>query len=126
MSEKYPRELWEMAKDRPDLQHAIAESMAKDSGYYSIPTGNILLSVYDEVDQAQRENMIQAIKKARELSIKDLSSMLEELKIALTLEEAQGAILSPQEQTLKAIDINALATWTLALWLAKLGHTKRD
>ena len=108
-----------MAIDSQDLQLAIIKSMSTDSGGYSIPTGDITVSAFAGEDSPQREKLIQAVKKASELRVKDLARILGELRVALTLEEVQGRELDNPEKTLRDIDITALATWALVKWLAR-------
>ena len=119
MNDDFNRKLWKMAVDSPDLQEALIKSMNTESGGYSIPTGDITLSVFDKEDTPQREKMLQAIQKASELRVKDLARILGELRVDLTLEEVQGRKLDSPEETLRDIDITALATWALIKWLAR-------
>ena len=119
MNDDFNKTLWEMAIDSPDLQQALIKSMSTDSGGYSIPTGDITVSAFAGEDSPQREKLIQAVKKASELRVKDLARILGELRVALTLEEVQGRELDNPEKTLRDIDITALATWALVKWLAR-------
>jgi len=119
MNDDFNKMLWEMAVDSPDLQQALRKSMSTEGGGYSIPTGDITVSVFAGEDSPRREKMVQAIQKARELRVKDLAHILGELRVALTLEEVQGRELDKAEETLRDIDINALATWALVKWLAR-------
>ena len=119
MNDDFNKTLWEMAVDSPDLQQALIKSMNTDSGGYSIPTGDITVSAFAGEDSPQREKLIQAVKKASELRVKDLARILGELRVALTIEEVQGRELDNPEKTLRGIDITALATWALVKWLAR-------
>lgn len=119
MNDNFNKMLWKMAIDSPDLQQALRKSMSTEGGGYSIPTGNITVSVFAWEDSPQREKMIQAIQKARELRVKDLARILGELRAALTVKMVQGRELDKAEKTLRNIDINALATWALVKWLAR-------
>lgn len=119
MNDNFNKMLWKMAIDSPDLQQALRKSMSTEGGGYSIPTGDITVSVFAWEDSPQREKMIQAIQKARELRVKDLARILGELRVALTVKMVQGRELDKAEKTLRNIDINALATWALVKWLAR-------
>ncbi len=119
MNDNFNKMLWKMAIDSPDLQQALRKSMSTEGGGYSIPTGDITVSVFAWEDSPQREKMIQAIQKARELRVKDLARILGELRAALTVKMVQGRKLDKAEKTLRNIDINALATWALVKWLAR-------
>lgn len=125
MEDKFTQTLFTMALDNPDLQHAIISSMSKDKGY-SIPTGDITLSVFGMEEGTTQDKLIQAIHTARDLRVKDLAKILGELRVALMLEEVEGEKLSPSEETLRAIDITALATIALIKWLAKVKHEDRS
>lgn len=127
MEDIFNRELWKLGLDSPEAQKAIIKSMSKDSGGYSIPTGDITLAVYEaELEESQRDKIITAIEKARELKVKDLARILGELGVALSLEEMKRGKLEEPERTLKDIDITALATWALVKWLANVEHTERS
>ena len=124
MNDQFTQALFDMVPDSPDLQRAILRSITGRG--YSIPTGDITLSAFAIEDEAKRDKLVKAIQHARELKVSDLAKMLGELRVALTLEEVQGRSLSKEEETLRDIDITALATWTLVKWLGRVSHTDRS
>lgn len=127
MEDRFNKTLWELGLNNPEAQKAIVKSMSKDSGGYSIPTGDITLAIYEaELEESQRAKIVTAIEKARELKVKDLARILGELSVALTLEDVNGGKLEEPERTLKDIDITALATWALVKWLANVEHAERS
>jgi len=124
MNDQFLQALFDMAPDSPDLQRAILRSM--NGRGHSIPTGDITISAFAIEDEDRRDKLTKAIQHARELKVSDLAKMLGELRVALTLEEVQGRSLSKEEETLRDIDITALATWTLVKWLGRVSHTDRS
>lgn len=125
MNNDFNKQLWQLASDSPELQQAIIQSMSNASRGYSIPTGDITLSVFELEDNPRREKLIQAIHKARELTVEQLARILAELKVDLIVEEADGRNLLKQEETLMDIDITALATYALVMWLKRKTHIEQ-
>ena len=120
MDERFSKELWELGLKNPELQTAIAESITGDSKNYkgySIPTGDITLAVFDEKHEENRDKLLQIIKTASEMKVKDLARIFSELRISLTVAEVQGEELKPHEETLKDIDVTALASFALIKYL---------
>lgn len=86
---------------------------------YSIPTRllckatgeveDIHTGIADIVDDAQREKLIQTIKKVDSMTVGELAKAANLARIALTLKEIQGEKLTEQERTVKDIDIATLA-----------------
>ena len=119
MDDNFNKTLFETAIDSPDLQQAILKCIRKSAEGYSIPTGELRVSVFTLEDSPRREAIIQEIKEARELKVKDLARILGELRVDLLLDEVQDKELSAPEKTLRDIDIEALATWALIKWKAR-------
>lgn len=113
----FRRLILELSKDSPDLQKAIIDSM-KDGRGYSIPTGNILESVFTIEDKAQQDKAVQAVKTAMELKVKDLAHIFGLVRAGLAVKEVTEGELLPHEQTLKDIDIVALATFAMVKYIA--------
>lgn len=124
MNDNFLQSIFDMALDSPDLQRAIVNSM--NSKGYSIPTGDITISAFEIEDETKRDKLVQAIQTARELTVADLAKILGELGVVLEVEEVQGRKLSKEEETLRDIDITALATWALVKWLANVKHANRS
>ena len=120
MNDDFNKKLWELASTSTSLQEAIKGNMS--GGYYSIPTGDITVSIFEHKDEPQQEKMVEVLKMARELTVADLARILAEVRIALIFEEVKGEALKPHEKTLRDIDVTALATFALAKWVA----TKRE
>lgn len=86
---------------------------------YSIPTRrlckatgeveDIHIALADIVDDAQREKLIQAVKKVDSMTVGELAKAASLARVALTLKEVQGEELTEQERTVKDIDIATLA-----------------
>ena len=123
MTDNYSRELLDLALTNPDLQEAIARSITSPD-VYSIPTRTWTLEdARDKIptgqtihtravlieDAEERERAIDRVKRADNATVKDLAQRLNILSIAYTLKEAQGEELTPQEKTLRDLDITALA-----------------
>ena len=123
MTDNYSRELLDLALTNPDLQEAIARSITSPD-VYSIPTRTWTLEdARDKIptgqtihtravlieDAEERERAIDRVKRADNATVKDLAKRLNILSIAYTLKEAQGEELTPQEKTLRDLDITALA-----------------
>lgn len=123
MTDNYSRELLDLALTNPDLQEAIARSITSPD-VYSIPTRTWTLEdARDKIptgqtihtravlieDAEERERAIDRVKRADNATVKDLALRLNILSIAYTLKEAQGEELTPQEKTLRDLDITALA-----------------
>ena len=138
MSNDYTKMLWEMAVDSPALQEALIKSMSKDIGRYSIPTRHweiehpddrlptghtIHWAVTQMEDDTQMEKVAKAIKETESITIGQLSRIATWASIAIMAKEAEGAELSPEERTLKDIDITALALFLLRLAPKKIGST---
>lgn len=124
MNDSFKKTLWSLASSNPDLQQAIIKAMGINGGGYSIPTGDITVSIFEDVEEDQRGKWIKAIDTARELKVKDLARMLGELRPAIILKEAQGEELKVHEKTLRDIDITALAVFTLIDWISNVVHTE--
>lgn len=113
-------DLWDLALESPGLQRAIIKNMATEQGLYSIPTGDITISVFDKEDTPEREKIITAIKQVQDMKIKDLAKILKELRIDLIVQEVNNPGLADYEKTLRDIDITALATFAYIRWLVAL------
>ena len=126
MSDNFNTLLWEIAENSPALQKAFIDSFTSNKADYCIPTGNICIDVFKPGNEEQREKLLPIIEKAQTLTIKELSNILGELSIALTIKDIKGEPLTDQEKTLKDIDITALATWAVVKWLTNIDHTERS
>ena len=114
MEDKFNARLFELANDNPALQQAILNGMG--SGKYSIPTGDITVDVFEDDNEKRQAFVKQAIDIARDLTVKDLAYMLEQVRPELILKEVQGGKLQHWEKTLRDIDITHLAVFILILW----------
>lgn len=122
MTDDFNKMVWDIAGDSPALQQSLLRSMSKTSAGYSIPTGDIHISVYTKDEPPQK--LIAAIQKADSLTVAQLGKILAELSAVLTVKEVTGEALRPYEQTLKDIDISALATFALVSWAKMVQHTE--
>ena len=116
MDDRFNAKLFELAIDSPDLQQALLNGMMCGSNKYSIPTGDITVSVFEDDNEKRQQFVKDAIHIARDLTVKDLARMLAELRVDLILKEVQGETLPEWEKTLRDIDITHLAVFTLILW----------
>ena len=127
MADDFDSKLWELAKNNPELQKAIIKNRSTEEvGYYSIPNGDLAEALFSGEsftgDKQQDEHWKKALQTARSLSVARLDQIQRELRAALIAKEAQGERLSPQEETLRDIDINALAVFAVAHWSAAVKH----
>lgn len=115
-------QLWEAGNNDPNAREAIAQIIADSSekvGGYSIPTRkksditgeleDLTINVMNIEDPEKRKIAIASLKQIRELTVRDLSIVLNILHSVLSVKEAKGETLTPEERTLKDLDINALA-----------------
>ena len=123
MRDKFNRELLDLALTSPELQEAIAKTITSPVEYSiptrtweledardRLPTGQTIhRAVVGIEDAEQRERAIEKVKQADSATVRDLAIRLNILSIAYTLKEAEGKTLTPQEKTLKDLDITALA-----------------
>ena len=115
----------ELAKDNPAIQQAIIDCIANNKGY-SIPTGNIITSVFSIEDKDRQDKAVMAVKNTMELRIKDLAHIFGLVSAGLAVKEASGEDLLPEEKTLKDIDIVALATFAVVKYLAFKKEEERN
>ena len=112
------KSIWELGADNPAIQEAIIKTMSNASGYYSIPTGDITVSAFRGEDSPFRDSVIQALKVAMDMKLRDISKMLEVVRHSIILKEVQDKPLAEYEKTLRDIDIVSLAVFTLLKYVA--------
>lgn len=122
MNDKFNKLLWDLGRDTPEVQEAIAHSMSTASKGYSIPTRqyckatgeveDIHTYFIDKEDPAQREKLANALKQVDNMTVGELAKILNYTRVALTLKEVDGQELTEPEKTLKDLDISALALVT--------------
>ena len=117
MQESFDKKLWEVVADSPELQQTIIESLKTPNRGYSIPTGDIVVSVFGIEDQDKLKRAVKALNKARDLKVSELSKILAELSTYYTFKQAEGKELDNYEKTLKDLDIDALAVTALLRWI---------
>lgn len=115
--------------DSPELQKELTESKG-----YSIPTRllckatgeveDIHIALADIVDDAQREKLIQAVKKVDSMTVGELSKMLSYARVGLILKEVEGEELTEQERTLRDLDITTLALYIVNGTAKAIGRGK--
>ena len=107
----FMKELYKMALSNPELQEAIAQRITSPPEY-SIPTrkNNPLTKEATPADPEQTvlENLASWHIASQE-TVGELAKKLEVLNKAYTAKEEQGEELTPQERTLKDLDIIALS-----------------
>ena len=118
MTDNFDSLLWELGSNSPEMQKAIARTIAKEESY-AIPvrrvskaTGELetlTTTIFEVEDPEVRERAVADLKQALALTVKDLAKRLNILHIAYKVKEAQGEELTPQERTLRDLDITALA-----------------
>ena len=116
MQESFDKKLWEVIADSPELQQTITESIRTPNQGYSIPTGDIIVSVFGIEDQEKLKRAVKALNKARDLKVSELSKILAELSTYYTIKQAEGKELDNYEKTLRDLDIDALAVTALLRW----------
>lgn len=131
MTDNFNKALWELGLDNPDVREAIAKTI-NGPAHYSIPTRklstltgeleDITLTVYEIEDKDQREREIAKVERAFNIPVKELVLRLNILHTAYTLKEVQGEELTPQERTLKDLDITALAYTLLGMNFPKQAY----
>lgn len=122
MEDIFSKTLWELGTNNPEVRKAIARTINNPTEYsiptreYALEEGDLIPTGYDIHYKAsqienpeQRERAVARIKQADEATVKELALRLNVLSIAYTLKEADGKELTPQERTLKDLDITALA-----------------
>ena len=124
MNDKFNQALFETAMKSPDLQQAILNSMGSGSKY-SIPTGDITVSVFEDENEKRKGFVLEAIKMARDVTVADLAKILAEVRAGLIIKEVQGEKLSEHEKTLRDIDITHLAVFALILWVRQREANKK-
>lgn len=122
MNDNFNKLLWDLGRDNPEIQEAIAHSMSTGTRGYSIPTRkyckateeveDIHTYFIDKEDPEQREKLAQALKQVDNMTVGQLAKILNYTRVALTLKEVEGQELTEPEKTLKDIDISALALVT--------------
>lgn len=120
------REIWNLAQNNPELQQVLLkDKLSRD--LYSIPTGDIKLDVFTlyQTEESQQK-AIDLIKAVGRLDVNKISELLTHLQIYLQLKEAQGEELTPQEKTLKDIDILKLAVCAVAYCMKALKEERED
>ena len=120
MTDEFIQELWKLGADNPSLQEQIARSITRGTEGYSIPTRKlskstdeleaIHITIYEDIkDPAILEKATAIIKKADSMTVGDLERLLSVLRIHLIAKQARGEKLTRVEETLKDIDVTALA-----------------
>lgn len=118
MTDNFNSLLWELGSGSPEMQKAIARTIAKEESY-AIPvrqkskaTGeleDLTTTIFEVEDPEVKERAVADLKQAQALTVKDLAIRLNILHTAYKAKEARGETLTPQERTLRDIDITALA-----------------
>ena len=116
------KSIWDLGADNPAIQESIIKALSTASGYYSIPTGDIVTSIFSKDDSPLKDKMVQALDIARNMKVKDLAHIMVELRPALIIKEIEGAELAEYEKTLRDIDIASIAVFSLVKWLKSVKH----
>ena len=135
MYDDLSKALWELGSDHPELQGAIAQTINSEKGY-SIPTRRYS-EVLDEVgdiheyyldiaqDEEHREKLAQLIKKIDSMTVGELSTQLNYVRVAMLVKEVEeGGELTPVEKTLRDIDITMLAITAIKEAPKVIGRTR--
>ena len=122
MNNDFNKALWKLGEDRPELQKAIARTIVNAGGYV-IPTRklckatgeveDIHIGIADIEDEEHRGKLIQAIRKADSLTVRELAQLLSWERVDLCVREAKGETLTEEEKTLRDIDITTLALYAI-------------
>jgi len=120
--DKFNKVITGMMLEDPELLDALSERISKQAGY-SIPTGDIRTSVYNIEDANKRDRIIKVLKAADNLTIRQLCTMLYDVKALLDVKKVKGKELEPYEKTLNDIDLLMLASYTLIIWQSRIEHS---
>lgn len=140
MLDSFSKALWELGADNPDAQKAIADTLAgnpkQEESFkgYSIPTRvyceatgeveDIHTTAFTNIEEEERrEKIITALKKVDSMTVGELARLLNEIRIAYLVKEAEGKEVQPPEQTLRDIDITLLAFYALNVAPRVIGRT---
>ncbi len=136
MNDDFNKRLWEMAIDSPDLQQAIKKSMSTENKGYTIPTrrySEVLEEVGDihsyyldmAKDEAQKEKLAQIIKSIDSMTIGELATQLNYVRVAMLVKEVENEKeLTEVEKTLRDIDITLLALTVMRSAPKVIGRTR--
>ena len=135
MEDRFNKMLWELGLNNPEAREAIARTINSPTEYsiptreYALEEGDLIPTGYDIhykvsgiKDAEQRERAVARIKQADATTVKELAIRLNVLSTAYTLKEAEGEELTPQERTLKDLDITALAYTLLHMNVPKQAY----
>lgn len=109
MNDTFNKTLWELGSTSPEVQNIIANSIATNRGYYSIPTGNVLEQAHQLEDPEQKATALDRIAHTQSLTVGELATKLELISLDLKELEENGTELNPAQRTLKDLDIITLA-----------------
>ena len=122
MNDNFNSILWELGKDSPELQEAIAHSMKTPPELrgYSIPTRtyceatgeveDIHITAFTDIeDPAKRDIATRNIKRVDSMTVGELARTLNYCRAHLIAKEVKGQELTEPEKTIRDIDITALA-----------------
>ena len=134
MNDTFNKLLWDLGRDTPEVQEAIAHSMSTASKGYSIPTRqyckatgeveDIHTALIDIEEEETREKLTQAIKKIDSMTVGELAKMLNFSRVALLLKEAEGHELTEPEKTIRDIDISLFALVSITGTKKVIGRKK--
>lgn len=123
MDDNFTQKLWKLGLDNPELRDTIIAQLDKEHRGYLIPVREPLAGS-DELETIEvraeaiedpviKRRTINALKECKDLTVGELAQLAYLDRVALLTEEVKGRKLEREEETLKDVDIMALALMIL-------------